>query len=234
MAPDPSGLLMLFGAHHDDNELNAGTIARHVRAGWKVVSVVMTDGRWVRGDVADAHVQMRNAESRAAARLLGIEPVFLGFTEGDLRPTPDMCRAVVRTMRAFRPDVVVTHPPKDYHNDHMATSACVREAVYRCGNAAYECPEDPCPGPKLYWNDAWVLPFEPDLYVDVSEFVELKRQALGCHRSQLGPGGPGPGDMIDIEISRARMRGFESGFAHAEAFRFVPRPGAVRTAGLLT
>lgn len=77
------------------------------------------------------------------------------------------------------------------------------------------------------------MPFEPDTYLDVSEHVELKRRALACHTSQLAGGVPTRGDMIDMEMTRARQRGFESGCDYAEAFRFVPRPDAVRRVPLL-
>jgi LmbE family N-acetylglucosaminyl deacetylase len=110
--------LMVVGAHHDDNELNAGTIARHVEAGWRVVSVVMTNGRFSRDEVDDATIDVRNGESRAAASLLGGEPP-------------------------------VGHSP------------------------------------KLYYCDGWFVPFDPDVYVDVTGYFDIKTKALACHASQL-------------------------------------------------
>lgn len=86
---------------------------------------------------------------------------------------------------------------------------------------------------RLYYCDAWIMPFEPDVDIDVSEHAELKRQALACHKSQLVGGAPTRGDMIDIELTRSRNRGFESGCDYAEVFRLAPRPGAVRKAKLL-
>jgi len=225
--------LMLVGAHHDDNELMAGTIARHRKAGWRVVSVVMTDGRWTPAGVSDQNTEIRNGESRAAAALLDMEAVFLGFKEGAFEATEASTRAAAEAMRLYPPTIVVTHPPRDYHADHMATSRCVEAAVYRCANPSYEARFDPCPAPRLYYCDAWVMPFEPDVYVDVSDYADLKKAALACHRSQFPAGGSTPGDMIDVEMTRARYRGFESGFAYAEAYRFAPRPGLVRTAELL-
>ena len=65
-APDT---IMFVGAHHDDNELMAGTMALHLEAGWRVVSVVVTNGRWGRGTVCDENIEIRNDESRAAAKL---------------------------------------------------------------------------------------------------------------------------------------------------------------------
>ena len=83
-----SKTLMVVGAHHDDVELNAGTIVRHVAAGWRVVALVATNGRWTPQGVSADNIEIRNRESLAAARLLGMETVFLGFDEGHFDDTP--------------------------------------------------------------------------------------------------------------------------------------------------
>jgi len=226
--------MLVVGAHHDDNELCAGTITRHIRAGWRVVSVVATNGRYTQSAVSDANIEIRNDESRAAAELLGVEPVFLGFHEGGFMDFEAARHALARCIRKYRPDVILTHPQRDYHTDHMVVSRAVHDAWHICLTASFDCEEpimEKCP--DLYYCDAWFVPFEPDLYVDVADFMEIKAQALACHKSQLGPDGPAPGDMIDMERVRARYRGIEGGMEFAEAFRFVPRLGKVRTAELL-
>ena len=228
-----SQTLMLVGAHHDDNELMAGTIARHRDAGWRVVSVVMTNGRWTADGLSEDNIERRNDESRAAAKLLGTEPVFLGFREGVFAHTDASSRAVVEAIRKFKPDVVITHPPRDYHGDHMAVSRSVEDAVHRAGCPASDADDARHGGMLLYYCDAWTMPFDPDVYVDVSEHADLKRAALACHKSQFTGGVPTPGDMIDIEMNRSRQRGFESDCDYAEVFQFAPRPGAVRKVGLL-
>ena len=226
--------LMLIGAHHDDNELMAGTITRHRRTGWRVVSVVMTDGRWTYASISNDNIELREAESRAAAKLLDIESVFLRFPEGGFRATEEVCRVVVETIRRNRPAIIVTHPSSDYHSDHMETCRCVSDAIYRAGNNTYEAAGEAWSGMRFYYCDAWFVPFEPDVYVDASEHIDLKREALACHKSQLDSSGPKRGDMIDAEMTRARYRGFECGCEYAEAFRLVPRPGAMRKETLLT
>jgi LmbE family N-acetylglucosaminyl deacetylase len=169
-----------------------------------------------------------------AAKLLDMEPVFLELNEGGFRNNEEACCKVVETIREYQPSVIVVHPPRDYHSDHMETSRCVEDAIYRAGNSAYDAEGNPAGGIMLYYCDAWVMPFEPDVYVDVSEYIQLKRDALACHKSQIGPDGPARGDMIDVEETRARYRGFESGCEYAEAFRLAPRPSAVRKVDLLT
>jgi N-acetylglucosamine malate deacetylase 1 len=225
--------VMAVGAHHDDNELVAGTLARLRDAGWRLLSVVLTDGVWIHGKVAPEHVAIRERESRAAARRLGMECVFLRFPEGNFHATVETQLALVEQIRRFRPALLITHPPHDYHLDHMQTSQCAYEAVHVCANPTVQTASEPCPRPMLYYADAWFVPFEPDEYVDIGEQVALKRRVLGCHTSQLPPPRSGQDSMIDLAILQNRIRGVEAGVRYAEAFRLQPFAGAGRLRRLL-
>jgi LmbE family N-acetylglucosaminyl deacetylase len=217
---------MMVGAHHDDNELMAGTIARHVAAGWRVVSVVAT------GSENRDNSPVREAESLAAAKLLQMETVFLRYPDDGFNDDEPACQAMVRTMREYNPDMVITHPPADYHVDHMAVSRCVLLATQRCWVGTYDCGGEPCSTvPRLYYSDAWFIPFKPDVYVPVGDRLELKKQALEYHQSQLPE--RGDDDMVAMEMIRARYRGIEAAVGYAEAFRFVPRGWQRRVAELL-
>ena len=233
MTASSTNTLMLVGAHHDDNEGNAGaTIARHKKAGWRVVSVVMTNGRWTRDTMSDENIAIRNQESRDAAKLLGMETAFLGFHEDDFLPTKEAFDALIARIIEYRPNVIVTHPPHDYSIDHMSTSKCALDASYACGPASAAA-GGPIVVPRLYYCDAVFVPFEPDVYVDAGDYVDLKAQAQACHKSQLPSEGRGDGDIIDLAKTRARFRGFECGVKYAEAFRFVPKLAQTRMAELL-
>lgn len=228
---DSPKTLMVVGAHHDDNEGNAGgLIARHRDAGWRVVSVVMTNGRWSRGRFSDEHIAVRNRESVEAAKVLDVQTVFMGFGEAGFRATPEACDALIQRMLEYRPRVVVTHPPHDYHFDHMSTSQCVLEAAHLCTTASAG--TNPV-SPRLYYCDAVYVPFEPDVYVDVSDHIDLKSRAQACHKSQFPAEGSGDTTIIDLAMTRARHRGIEAGVRYAEAFRFVPMLGHARMAAVL-
>ena len=230
---DVAKTIMFVGAHHDDNELMAGTIARHIAAGWRVVSVVVTDGRWGCGTVSNENIAIRNSESRAAGQLLGIETAFLGFREAGFRNTPDTADALVEHILDYQPHVIVTHPPMDYHFDHMQTSACVLDASYLCMTKSASLHRPMLRAPRLYYCDAWFVPFVPDVYVDVSAYKDLKQQALAVHKSQLPEDKRTEGTMIEHEMVRARHRGIESGCHLAEAYRIEPKLGDLRQAELL-
>jgi len=226
-------VIMAVGAHHDDNELVAGTLARHKADGWKLISVVMTNGVWINGKASPEHTPIREAESLAAAKLLDMETEFLRFPEGHFRADQEATLALTRVIRKHAPDIIITHPPHDYHFDHISTSRCVLDATYISGNICV-LPEIPgCRRPALYYSDAWFVPFEPDEYVDIGDLIELKLNMLRCHKSQT-PGDPEQtGGMIDLARQQSRTRGIESGVRYAEAFRFVPFLGKVRLSRLL-
>ena len=223
MMTDPQQTIMVVGAHHDDNESMTGTMARHRKAGWRIVSVVMTNGRHAATGVSDDNIEIRNNESRDAAKLLGAQTVFLGFAESGFRNTRESCDAMVKTIRDHQPRIIVTHPPLDYHFDHMQTSRCVRDATYLCDRVSS----------VLYYCDAWFVPFQPDVYVDMSDYVELKKQVLACHKSQLPAGPEAESSMVQMDMVRARYRGIESGYRYAEAFRRDNKLQNVRKAELL-
>jgi N-acetylglucosamine malate deacetylase 1 len=225
--------IMAVGAHHDDNELVAGTLARHREAGWRVVSVVMTNGVYIAGKVSESHVAIRENESREAAKLLGSVCVFLRFPEGNFQPTDESKLALVREIRKYKPSIILTHPPRDYHLDHMNTSRCVYEAAMMAWNPCVLQDLPTCPNPKLYYSDAWFVPFDPDEYVDITKYIDLKVQMLCCHKSQLSTAGMCEGDMVDHARQQSRIRGIQAGVKYAESFRLMTNMGSVRLSPLL-
>ena len=231
MLKNKAPTIMAVGAHHDDNELVAGTLALHKKAGWRVVSVVMCDGMYVAGKAAKEHIAIRDKESLKAAELLGAECVFLHLHEGNIQVNEETCLALMREIRKYTPHIVITHPSHDYHLDHMNTSRCTFEAVHLSWNPCVQTQLPVCTMPKLYYCDAWFVPFEADEYVDISEFIDLKLDMLRCHESQIDQ--VSGEDLIEQARLQSRNRGIEAGVAYAEAFRLMPNLGSVRLTPLL-
>ena len=231
MAENERPTIMAVGAHHDDNELVAGTLALHKKGGWRVILVVMSDGMYIAGKAAKEHVAIRDKESLGAAELLGAECVFLHFDEGHLQANDEIRISLMKQIRKYAPQIVITHPDHDYHLDHMNTSRCTLEAVHLSWNPCVEPQLPACAMPKLYYCDAWFVPFEADEYVDISEFIDLKLDMLGCHESQVDQ--VSGESMIEQARIQSRNRGLEAGVAYAEAFRLVPNLGSVRLSQFL-
>ncbi len=224
---------MAVGAHPDDNEIIAGTLAMHKKTGWRVVSVVMTDGMYIDGKAAKENIPIRERETIAAAEVIGSIPEFLHFKEGEFQPTEESRYALTRLIRKYAPEIIITHPPEDYHMDHISTSRCTREALHLSWNPTVE-PETPvCAMPKLYYADPWFVPFTPDEYVDITGVFEQKIKAYSCHKSQLNNIGRNEGSLIGVTEIRDQYRGIEAGVKYAEAFQLVPTFGSVRLTKLL-
>lgn len=225
--------IMAVGAHHDDNELAAGTLAHHKEAGWRVVSVVLTNGTMIGGAAAPHHCAIREGESLAAAALFGMEAEFLRFPECDFDVTAATRSALLQVLRKHAPAIVITHAPTDYHRDHIIASRLTADALSQVGSGALQTTAPPCPRPRLYYADTWFTPFTPDTYVDVTDHMTLKLDMLRCHTSQLPADGPRQGDMIDLARVQSRRRGIEAGCDYAEGFAFVRALGSVRMQTLL-
>src|SRR5256714_2573519 len=135
--------VMMVSAHPDDPDFGAGgSIARLADSGADVTYVIVTDGRQGGEDPKqkDAElVAIRAREQRAAARVLGVKRVeFLGYKDGHLSPDLKLRRDIVRMIRKYKPDLVITHipgrvldaPMGGSHPDHLAVGEATMAAVY--------------------------------------------------------------------------------------------------------
>ncbi len=133
MSADPDRLrLMIIGAHPDDPEFHAGGISTiYRRAGHTVLLVSVTDGRSGHYCLDPSELaNMRNREAEAAANVIGATYETWDYPDGSLQPTINVRERVVRAIRSFGPDLVLTHRPNDYHPDHRAVGQAVQDASY--------------------------------------------------------------------------------------------------------
>ena len=185
--------LLVIGAHPDDPDIRAGGLACTLAAeGHTVRFLSLTNGDKGHHEMGGHELaNRRRAEAAAAADAAGLEAYDLLDThDGELRPTLDQRRQVLRYIREFVPDLVLTHRPNDYHPDHRYTSRIVQDAAYMV-TVPGECPdvapleEDPviCYLADEFENPS---PFDPDVVVPIDEeFVERKYDMLHCHTSQF-------------------------------------------------
>jgi LmbE family N-acetylglucosaminyl deacetylase len=212
-------------AHPDDAELLcAGTLARAKADGAAIAICVMCRGDKGSGsatgvtDLGD----IRCAEAQAAAQIVGAELYWHGASDGELFDTCDDRLKLVETFRRFRPTLVITHAPADYHPDHRAASALAEAATWFAASRGHVTAgwEPLAASPSLWWADTIVMSgFQPTIYLNVSEHTELKKRMLACHQSQLQRATDG--DFAPLEgLMRRQMelRGAQSGVAAAEGF----------------
>jgi len=180
-----------IGAHPDDCEIRAGgTAALWTRMGHAVKFVSVTNGDAGHHELRGAELAARRrAEAMEAGRRLGVEYDVLGFHDGELLPTLEVRREILRLIREWRADVVLGPRPNDYHPDHRNTGIAVQDAAYLVVVPSLV-PDAPALRRNpvfLYYEDRFLRPnpFRADLAVAIDEVIDCKVAALDAHVSQF-------------------------------------------------
>lgn len=216
--------VLAIGAHPDDLEvLCAGTLRRFVETGHRVTMVHASVGDKGHAAISHGDVAMtRRHEAEAAAEVVGAESRTLGFLDGEIRASQENLRSVVDLIRSAEPDLIVTHHPDDYHADHRVVTQLVLDASFMATvpyfATQYRAHDVTCP---IYFMDTLTgLGFHPTEYVDISETIERKLDAMACHESQVAwLQDHHNSDIAELIHTLARFRGFQCGVAYAEGFR---------------
>src|SRR5438132_12976655 len=122
--------ILIIGAHPDDADLRAGgTASKWCRDGHQVCLLSMTDGS------AGHHVfrgaalaERRRNEARAAAAVIGATYEVFNYPDGELQPDLPARQRLIRFIRTFHPDLILTHRPYDYHPDNRYSAILVQDA----------------------------------------------------------------------------------------------------------
>lgn len=191
--PEGSRLqIIIIGAHPDDCEYRcAGTAAKWAAAGHAVKFVSVTCGDAGHHELkGEALVARRQAESEEGARRLGVKAVeLLPHHDGLLEPSLAARATIIRQIRQWQADVVVTHRPNDYHPDHRYTSQLVQDSAYMV-LVPIVCPDTPPLRRNpvyLYMEDEFnkPYPFTPDVAVAIDDVWQKKIASLDAHISQF-------------------------------------------------
>ena len=187
---------MVIMAHPDDAEfLCAGTIAKWCAEGWNVTYVVVTGGDKGTHDRTmhpEKLAAIREEEQRAACRLLGVkECILLGYPDGFTVDEHELRGQIVRLLRQYRPDVVITWDAfrgTFNHRDHRNVGTLTADAIYPIVRDRLFYPADEEIGLESHQVNEVLLAgtSDPDYTVDVSDYWEKKIDAILCHASQVG------------------------------------------------
>jgi len=183
--------LLVIGAHPDDCEVKAGGLAAlYAALGHCVRFATLTNG--ATGHHAIGGVELarrRRDEALAAAAVLGIEYEIFDNHTGELEPSVANRKQVIRLLREFGPDLVLTHRPWDYHPDHRYTGMLVQDASYiiTVPNMLPLTEHAERMPVIMYLGDTFQkpLPLDPDVVVDIDAVIETKLDMLHCHASQM-------------------------------------------------
>ncbi|MBI3159915.1 MAG: PIG-L family deacetylase [Chloroflexi bacterium] len=223
---------MAIVAHPDDIEFScAGTTARWAKSGARICYVLITSGD---GGIADPSIskedamKIREEESRRAAEVAGVKDVvFLRVTDGMVEATMELRRRLVREIRRFKPEVIIAGDPTVFfpsdtyinHPDHRAAATAAIDAAFPATGQPHVFQELEREGLKAHkprkvyisvWDD------KANTYVDISETMETKLEALRAHKSQMMDWDPGE-EMTKWARETAKGKEME----YAEAFKVI-------------
>jgi len=225
--------ILAFGAHPDDVELGSGaTIAKEIASGKKVGIIDLTRGELgTRGSA-----EIRDGEALAAAKILGVTVrENLGFADGFFVNDKAHQLEIIKMIRKYQPEIVLCNTVDDRHIDHSKGSSLVSDACFLSGLVKIDTWLDGASQekwrPKLVYHYIQWKNIDPDFVVDVSGFMDKKKESILAYSSQFyDPQSEEPEtpisskNFIDSVNYRARDLGRMIGVEHAEGFtveRFV-------------
>lgn len=196
--------ILAIGAHPDDIELGCGgTIARHVAVGDQVAMLVVT-----RGEVGPGDSPQRVEEQERAAAVLGVNTLLWGTGIPDCQVSLhelDLVHLIERAIQRVSATIIYTHSANDSHQDHRAVALCTMGAARGISTVmSYGAPS--------------ALQFNPTAFVDISDSLDKKVDALMCHASQVQAS-----EMVSASRVRssAEHHGHSCRRQYAEAFEPV-------------
>lgn len=183
--------LLVLGAHPDDAEYHAGGLAAiYRRLGHDVRMISVTDGGAGHHELPrDELVALRRREAAAAGAVIGATYETWDYPDGALFPTLDVRERIIREIRQFAPDLVLTHRTNDYHPDHRAVGQLVQDASYMVTvpAVAADVPALRSDPVVAYMPDLFTrpCPLSPHVLVNITDVFEQVTGMLAQHASQV-------------------------------------------------
>ena len=200
--------ILVFGAHPDDLEIGmGGTIAKLSAMGHEVQLIIATLPNFVKSDTKEG----RKTESVLSAKVMGCKPpVFLDLSPEEMIFGRKFISLIDSLVTKYKPDSVFTQWYGDSHQDHQILTKSVISACRDQNNLFMY--ETTIPG-GITENS-----FRPQLFVDISDTLDTKKNALECFESQFVRCGE---IWIPAIIGRCSYRGYQINSKYAEAFEVV-------------
>lgn len=214
--------ILVFGAHPDDIELGcAGTIIKHIKLGLKVGVIDFTKGELgTRGTE-----ETRGDETKNANKILGLElRENMGFKDGFFVNDEDHKIKLIKKIRQYRPEIVITNAPSDRHPDHGRASDLTIDSCFLAGLEKIETGQEVW-RPKHIYHYIQFNTILPDFVVDISEEMDLKIESILCYKTQFfNPNSEetetiiSSSDFLESVRYRAMDLGRQSDCKYAEGF----------------
>ena len=193
--------ILAIGAHPDDIEFGCGgTLIKFARNGHHVFLLVMTQGG-MGGDTA-----VRRQEQHDAADIIGAREVFWGgYEDTHLKADTESIATVESILSRVAPRFIFCHFPDDTHQDHRFLAQATISATRYVRNV-------------LFYEGPTTQNFGPQVFVDISQSLDRKIEALKAHHSQIGKTNIEDLSIVELARSSANFRGIQGRVKYAESF----------------
>lgn len=217
--------ILAVGCHPDDLEIGCGgTLAKYAKQGHKVFMCHVANGCMGHMVIPpDELIKIREKEAQNAAKVLGAESISLNVDDFAVESgNKETIMKLVEVARYTKADMIITHNPDDYMRDHQEASRIAYDASFVCTVPHAETitkyyPDFP---PVFYMDTLAGIGFIPTEYVDISEEIEQKLEAIACHESQVKWLMEHDHiDFLDFVRTGNKYRGIQSNCKYAEGFR---------------
>ncbi|MBA7471505.1 Mycothiol S-conjugate amidase [subsurface metagenome] len=195
--------IMVIGAHPDDCEYFAAcTAVKFVKHGHRVKFVSVSNGDAGHQSIGRSELaRIRRAEIERADAMLGVEFEILDFHDGEIVPSLEIRHQLIRLIREFQADMIISHRPHDYHPDHRNTGILVQDTAYLVivPNVCHDVPVLRINPVYMFLQDDVKSkePFRPDIIVPVDDVFDKKVEALHMMPSQFYEWLPWTMGMLD-------------------------------------
>ena len=202
--------VLLIGAHFDDSELGAGgTAAKLAKGGKQVYKVTLTDNNthFTQRDI-NVDYESSRQQSRKSCDILGIKELDFQTEEcSKLQYSKEVMQRLEAIIFQYNIDTVFIHFNEDMNRDHIEANNICLTAARHCANI-FE-----------YQSNGYILDnvFYPTFFVNISDYIETKREAL----SQYGSEHNRMNRLFDTVIERNHIWGYANEVEYAEGFRIV-------------
>ena len=193
--------ILAIGAHPDDIEFGCGgALIKYTRKSHRLFLLVMTGG----GLGGSSSVRMK--EQQASGKILGAEKIFWGgYEDTHLIVETDLIGKIEAVIAEVKPDFIFCNFPDDTHQDHRHLAQAIMSATRYIRNV-------------LFYEGPTTQNFNPQVFVDISDTLEMKVEALKAHNSQVMKTNIEDLSIVEVARSSANFRGIQGRVKYAEAF----------------
>jgi len=194
--------ILAIGAHPDDIEFGCGgALIKYTRNGHRLFLLVMTGG----GLGGDATVRVQ--EQEAAREILGADKIYWGgYKNTHLVVDINLISQIEKVIAEVKPDFIFCNYLDDTHQDHRHLAQSIMSATRYIRNV-------------LFYEGPTTQNFNPQVFVDISDTLDMKIEALKAHRSQVMKTNIEDLSIVEVARSSANFRGIQGRVKYAEAFQ---------------